>query len=162
MQTILIPTNFNVSSLDCVPALCNQFKGEDIKIIFMHMFKLSDSITDLLMLSKRSRDHEHISDEFYSRCRELKAEHEQIQAIKADFVYGSTLSLFRNFIDANEVTHVLDQGHCTASKINKLSMDPAILIKRSGLPVIQVEPVKATKASYMQVVHEELLTEVSV
>ncbi|RCH55598.1 hypothetical protein DJ568_06815 [Mucilaginibacter hurinus] len=164
MQTILIPTNFSLLSFDCVPALCNQFKGQDFKLIFMHMFKLSDSITELLMLSKRSRDHEYISDDFYQRCRDMQARHSQIKKIQIEFVYGSTLSLFKNFIEANEVTHVLDQANCVAGKINKLSMDTEVLIKRSGLPVLSVGIPYATqtKTAYVEADQEELLTEISV
>ncbi|MCD8741474.1 hypothetical protein LT679_12735 [Mucilaginibacter roseus] len=143
MQTILIPTDFNTEALKAVPLVCEQMKGEPLNFIFMHMFKLSDSITDLLMLSRRSREYEQVSDAFYNGCTALKKEYPQIGAIKVEFLYGSTLSMFKAFLEANAVNQVLDLKHCYAGKINKASIDPAILIQKSGLPVLPIKPHRA-------------------
>ncbi|RYD89490.1 MAG: hypothetical protein EOP54_25520 [Sphingobacteriales bacterium] len=161
MQTILIPTNFDISSIDCIPAVCDQFEGQDLKFIFMHMFKLSDSISELLMLSKRSRDHAQISEEFYNGCALLKREYPQILEMKIEFLYGSTLSFFKNFIEDNDVTHIVNQDDCSAYKINKSSIDPAILIKKCGLPVLSVDKRKRVRKTEKVLVHEEMLAEAS-
>src|SRR5689334_12390314 len=121
MQTILIPTNFSVTDTDCVAEVCSRLTGENVRFIFMHMFKLSDSISELLMLSKRSRDRESISEEFYNRCAILKREYPQIAEIKIEFLYGTTLSYFKNFIEANGVSHIIYQPDCSTYKINKAS-----------------------------------------
>lgn len=138
MKTILVPTDFNTSALDCVESLCRQFEGQELGFIFMHMFKLSDSMSDLLMLSRRSREFELISDDFYNRCNELKNRYPQVKFIRAEFLYGSTMSMFKNFIDGNEVGHILHVDNSNVSKINKSSIDPSVLIARCGLPVISI------------------------
>jgi hypothetical protein len=138
MQIILIPTDFKASGFDCIPALCSQVKGEELKLIFVHVFKLSDSISELLMLSRRNREYAHVSDEFYNNCTQAKRMYPQIKEMKIEFLYGSTVSMFRNFIEANEIDAVLDPADCAVGKINKNSIDAALLIKRSGLPVINI------------------------
>ncbi|EOR94516.1 : hypothetical protein [Arcticibacter svalbardensis MN12-7] len=157
MKTVLVPTNFNPAALNCIPAVCNQFQGEKLNFIFVHMFKLSDSISDLLSLSKRNREYELISDEFYQCCYEIKKEFQQIKNLKIEFLYGSTLSMFRNFLEANEVNHILDVSDFGVYKLNKSSIDPSILIKRSGLPVITV----GTDVEAEQVAEQRLVLEMN-
>lgn len=161
MKSILIPTDFNLSALDCIPQLCRQFKEEKVSFFFVHMFKLSDSISDLLMLSRRSREFEQVDEEFYNKCAELKREYAQIECLKVEFLYGSTLSMFKNFLEENEINAVLDPESCTVNKINKSSVDPKVLIAKSGLPVVKVEEVKLEKADHssstVKVEEEELL-----
>ncbi len=138
MRTVLIPTDYHLSALDCIPNLCMQSENEEFTFIFVHMFKLSDSISELLLLSRRSREFEQISDEFYEECEALKAAYPQIKRFKMEFLYGNTLGMFRNFIEDNEVDGVLDLSSCSFAKINKASIDPQILIQKSGLPIITV------------------------
>ena len=72
MKTVLVPTDFNVESLKIIDSLVVTNKPQEIGIIFIHAFKLSDSITDMLMLSRRSRDYENVSDEFYTQLELYK------------------------------------------------------------------------------------------
>ncbi|TDQ06926.1 hypothetical protein [Pedobacter metabolipauper] len=162
MQTILVPTDFNISSLDCISSLCNQFKNEDLRFIFVHVFKLSDSMGDLLMLSRRSREFEQVSDEFYKRCNEIKAQNKQVKGLQIEFLYGSTLSMFKNFLEANAVNLVLDSSNCYLSKINKSSIDPQVLVQKCGLPIVAIAEQAPVKAASVSKVHryEEELSEV--
>jgi hypothetical protein len=159
MKTILIPTDYQASSLDCIHAVCRQLKNEELNLIFVHVFKLADSFSDVIMLSKRSREYEKVSDDFYQYCNVLRAQYPQIQNIKIDFLYGSTLSMFKHFIEANEVDMVLDTDSCSFSPIHRSSIDPSVLVKRCGLPVMHAS--KGNYASMMReqvtaVYHEEL------
>ncbi|MHA4895994.1 hypothetical protein ACXZ1K_14675 [Pedobacter sp. PWIIR3] len=138
MKNILIPTDFKPASLTCIPAVCEQLKNEELSFYFVHVFKLSDSISDLLMLARRSREFEIVSDEFYNGCTEIKRTFPNVK-IKIDFLYGSTLSMFRNFLEEYEINSVLEQPNYAPGKINKSSLDTALLIERSGLPVIRVQ-----------------------
>ncbi|MXV15341.1 hypothetical protein [Hufsiella ginkgonis] len=136
MRTILIPTDFKVSALNCVPALCERFGEEEVVLIYLHMIKLSDSISELLMLSRRSRETEAISDDFFFRCRELKAAHPTLKGLRVEFFYGSTLRMFRNFLEANQVDYILDVNDCSISRLHPESADLLTLAKRSELPAI--------------------------
>src|SRR4051812_13348222 len=136
MKTILIPTNYQAASLNSVRDVCELLKDDELKLVFVHMFKLSDSIGEMLMLSRRSREYENVSDEFYKGCVELRNQYDCVKAIKIDFLYGSTMSMFRTFLEDNEIDMVLDAKCCTYSPIHKSSIDPGILVQKSGLPII--------------------------
>jgi hypothetical protein len=146
MKTILIPTDFSQRSLDCIPSLSLQYDTQKVSFVFVHMFKLSDSIGDLLMLSRRSREFENISDDFYNRCTTYKTQLKNIEAIKIEFFYGSTISMFRNFLENHEVDCVLNPDECSYTKINKSSIDPLTLIEKSNLPMINVIKVERKEA----------------
>ncbi|WP_146198769.1 hypothetical protein [Pararcticibacter amylolyticus] len=149
MQTVLIPTDFSVSALDCIPSLCARFEGKDLTVVFTHMFKLSDSETELLLLSRRSSEFELVSDDFYRRCREIKLICPSVKSIKIEFFYGSTLSMLRNFIERNDVNYILNPLSCSVKKIHKYSIDPSVLLQKSGVPVIDVAG-RATKGGVAQ------------
>ncbi len=143
MITILIPTDFNPSAIDNIPNICDQYKNKEIKFLFVHMFKLSDSITDLLMLSRRSREHELISEEFYNRAAIVQQKFSQIKSIKVDFFYGSTLSIFKNYMEANEIDCILHPKYCSYSKINSASLDCSTFVEKCKIEIINIKHVSA-------------------
>jgi hypothetical protein len=153
MQTILIPTDFNPELLSRIPSLFDRMNAaQDVQLLFVHQFKISDSITDLLSLSRRNRDYEHISDEFYAGVQRLRRLYPALPQPKIDFMYGSTLSVFKNYLEANEVTHVLEIVGLESRPLSKASVDTSVLIKRAGLPVIHLpqataKPVQQEKQS---------------
>ncbi|MFA6087101.1 hypothetical protein [Mucilaginibacter sp.] len=163
MKTILIPTDYQPASLDCIHAVCGHLKNEELNLIFIHVFKLSDSITDLLMLSKRSREYEKVSDEFYERCNLLRMQYPRIKNVRIEFLYGSTLSMFKNFLENNEVDGVVYTEGCTYEQIHRSSIDPSVLVKKCGLPVISANTktyARVRQPELAAVYQEELLTEV--
>ncbi|MBC6109784.1 hypothetical protein ACFOG5_08645 [Pedobacter fastidiosus] len=140
MKTILIPTDFNLESTKIIDALVNDQPKESLKIIFIHAFKLSDSITDMLMLSRRSRDYENVSDAFYEKLNQYKVQYsDQVQTIGIEYFYGSTVSAFKNFIDAFDVDCIAYPKNYNFSPINKFSIDPKYLTERAGCEVIQLD-----------------------
>jgi len=138
MKTVLIPTDFNLESLNILEALIQQ-KTEQMNIIFIHAFKLSDSITDMLMLSRRSRDYENISDEFFSKINQFKDKYSsQINAIGIEYFYGSTVAAFKNFLEAFDVDYIAYLKNYNFTPINKYSIDPKFLTERSGCEVLHL------------------------
>jgi len=136
MKTVLIPTDFNLKSLNILEALVQQ-KTEKMNIIFLHAFKLSDSITDMLMLSRRSRDYENVSDEFYNVLNQFKSKYPaQINCIGIEYFYGSTVAAFKNFLEAFDVDLIAYLKNYNFKPINKYSIDPKFLTERSGCEVL--------------------------
>jgi hypothetical protein len=154
MKNILIPTDFNTATFTAISELCKQ-EDHDLKLIFVHQFKISDSIGDLLMLSRRNREYEHVSDEFYQECERLKATFPHVKSIKIEFFYGSTLRVFRNYLETHLVDAVFDLKNCSFTPLNKLSVDPTMLINKSGLEVIRLKT--QTKESAPHYVIEDRL-----
>lgn len=140
MKTVLVPTDFNVESLKIIDSLVFTTKPESIGIIFMHAFKLSDSITDMLMLSRRSRDYENVSDEFYARMDAYKLKYpNHLEFIGIEYFYGSSAVAFRNFIEGVNADCIAYPKGYNFNAINKFSIDPSSLTKRCGCEVLEVD-----------------------
>ena len=154
MKNILIPTDFNVNALTCIEELCQQHESSRFRLTFIHLFKISDSITELLMLSRRNREYDYVSDQFYQATERLKAKYPQIENVKVDFFYGSTLSMFRNYLEAHTIDAVLDLKHCSLKPLNKMSVNPEHLIQKCGLEVFSLEG--RTQTSVRMPVQEQL------
>ncbi|RZK20362.1 MAG: hypothetical protein EOO86_04605 [Pedobacter sp.] len=139
MKTVLVPTDFNLESTKIIDGLTQTQPNETFNIIFVHAFKLSDSITDMLMLSRRSKDYENISDEFYQVLNNYKAKYaSQINTIGIEYFYGSTVAAFKNFIEAFDVEAIAYPKDYSFKPINKFSIDPKILTTRSGCEVLEL------------------------
>ncbi|MFD2584543.1 hypothetical protein ACFSR6_18745 [Pedobacter vanadiisoli] len=139
MKTILLPTDFKLESIRIIDALVQHQANEKLNIIFVHAFKLSDSITDMLMLSRRSRDYENISDEFYRELEAVKEKYaHQINMVGIEYFYGSTVAAFKNFLEAFDISCIAYLKGYAFTPINKYSIDPKILTERAGCAVIQL------------------------
>jgi hypothetical protein len=140
MKTILIPTDFNADSVKIIDALVLTNKPENICVIFMHAFGLSDSISDMLMLSRRSRDYENISGDFYTQLEIYKQKYpNHIQFIGIEYFYGNTVAAFKNFIDGLGADCIAYPKDYNFNAINKYSINPNTLTKRCGCEVIEIE-----------------------
>lgn len=140
MKTVLIPTDFNVESIKIIDAFNLNYKHEDVTFIFLHAFKLSDSITDLLMLSRRSRDYENISEEFYLSLEAAKQKYPKlIKNLGIEYFYGSTVAAFKNLLETLSVDTILFPKNYAFQQINKYSIDPTILTTRCDYPVIDLD-----------------------
>lgn len=141
MKTILIPTDFDETSVYRVHKLLKNFKNEPVKVIFFHAYKLTDSISDLLMLSRRSAEYGKIPEAFHRACFELKSTSEgAIDCLAIEYFYGSTMASFRNFAEANEIDYVFFPEGYSFRKNSKYSIDPAKFLNKSGIPVIEPIP----------------------
>jgi len=140
MNTVLIPTDFNVESIKIIDAFSLNHNLEEVTFIFLHAFKLSDSITDMLMLSRRSRDYQNISDEFYAELENIKTKHSKlIKYIGIEYFYGSTVVAFKNLLEALAVDAILYPENYEFNAINKYSIDPKVLTSRCGYPIISLD-----------------------
>ncbi|MCX2575535.1 hypothetical protein [Pedobacter sandarakinus] len=136
MKTVLIPTDFSLESTKIIDALVNAQPDEKLNIIFFHAFKLSDSITDMLMLSRRSRDYENVSDTFYQKLNDIKQQYPSVERIGIEYFYGSTVYAFKNFIENLAISYIAYPKDYQFKTINKYSIDPQLLTSRCGCQVL--------------------------
>ncbi|RZL48039.1 MAG: hypothetical protein EOP00_10295 [Pedobacter sp.] len=140
MKTVLIPTDFNPESAKIIDSLVFTNKPEEIGIIFMHAFKLSDSITDMLMLSRRSRDYQNISDDFYAQLEAYKLRYpNHIKFIGIEYFYGTSVAAFKNFIEGLNADFIAYPKDYNFKAINKYSINPNTLTKRCGCTVLELD-----------------------
>ena len=140
MKTVLIPTDFNVESIKIIDAFNLNYKFEDVTFIFLHAFKLSDSITDMLMLSRRSRDYENISEEFYLGLETTRQKYPKlIKNIGIEYFYGSTVVSFKNLLERLSIDAIVYPENYQFRSINRYSIDPTILTSKCGYPIINFD-----------------------
>lgn len=95
------------------------------------------------MLSRRSRDYENVSDEFYQKLNDYKKRYpNQVKNIGIEYFYGSTVSAFKNFIEAFEVDCIAYPKDYDFKALNKYSIDPKYLTERSGCEVVYLNIMK--------------------
>jgi hypothetical protein len=140
MRTILIPTYFDEQCFTELKDLVDNLVNEKINLIFFHAYKLTDSISDLLMLSRRTSEYGQIPEQFHKNCYDLKSNHNQILSIRIEYFYGSTVAAFRNFVEANEVTEVYYPENYQFRQISKHSLDPMILLTKCRIPTFKPAP----------------------
>ena len=138
MKTLLIPTDFTAQSLQNIPVIAQQYYPQKLDIMLVHMLKITDSISELLMLSRRSAEIRQIPDNFYIRCRELEKDFSHlINRIHIDIFYGSTVAVFNNYLDAHNVDGIV-APHDNYKLLFKNSIDPEVLIAKCAARVITV------------------------
>jgi hypothetical protein len=140
MKTILIPTYFDQTCFAEIKDLIMNSIDEKVHLVFFHAYKLSDSISDLLMLSRRTSEYGQIPDEFHKACQNLKESNDQVMSIKIEYFYGNTVAAFRNFVEANEITEVYYPKSYQFNPISKHSLDPAILLSKCAIPAFKASP----------------------
>jgi len=136
---ILIPTDFSLASLTTVTNLLQKQPDQKFNIVLVHFMQLSDSISELLMLSRRATDYQHISTEFDEHLNVLRRQKkDQLLTLGYEFFYGSTVAVFKNYLEAKEIdTIVMLKGH-NYQKLTNYSIDPAVLVQKSNYPVIEL------------------------
>ncbi|ALI98272.1 hypothetical protein [Rufibacter tibetensis] len=140
MTPVLIPSNFQEDTLHCLRELTQTFPGLQLKVVLFHAFGLSSSITELLMLSRRSEEERLVSPDFWKNCRKLQQELPEIASVEQAYFYGTTQVAFKNFLHAHQIAFLIDPGNYRHQTIGRLSQDPKPFLDRCGLPLITVTP----------------------
>jgi hypothetical protein len=146
---ILIPTDFSLASLNAISAFIQQQPNPDqrFKISLVHFLQLSDSISELLMLSRRSREYQYISAEFEEQLANYRRQYPgQIAMLHTEFFYGSTVAVFKNYLEAQQIDKIVALHEHPYQKLTQNSIDPTLLLQRSGYELLIVKPVSQPQA----------------
>ncbi|QKJ29642.1 hypothetical protein HQ865_07705 [Mucilaginibacter mali] len=159
-KNILIPTDFSLATLNCVSGFLDKNPGQKFRVTMVHFLQLSDSISELLMLSRRNRDYQHIGSEFEAEIDKLRKGYaSQLESLHAEFFYGNTIAVFKNFLDHLEIDAILMLHGHTYAKLTENSVDPQLMVQRSGCLVhtisAPVKPVRVERA--IRVSRQELV-----
>jgi len=132
--TILIPTDFNVSSLEPLKALL-QFQDEDsIHVLLVHGVYQSNSISDLLFFDQSDLKMELAGKEFLSKLNKLEKElKSKVASIQITFFSGFTQSSFEQFTETNKVDRIIIPYEIPFDWSHKKSMDILPFLHRSKI-----------------------------
>lgn len=146
-KNILIPTDYSVATLNCVSGFLDKNPDQKFQIIMVHFLQLSDSISELLMLSRRNREYQYISNDFEAAMDKMRKRYaDQITSLHAEFFYGSTVVVFKNFLEHNGIDAILLLHGHQYEKLAENSIEPHLMVERSGYPVLTISaPVKPAR-----------------
>ena len=136
-KTILIPTDFTVTSLNTLKAVLNTNSSDTtLDIILLHGMTSSDSIRDLLFFSKMKQIETLTNNEFEEAYEVLCNKFDsQINSFKIDLFSGYNQTAFNSYLKANKVDTIF-----IANRKQKLShrksFDLSPFIRKSNIEVI--------------------------
>lgn len=137
MKHILIPTDFSAKSLELIRFTANVFADEEIKVTLLHILRMPEGISDLLLLPRHGKHYRLVTDEFRKGYEDLQKVYRQtIKRLHVEFLYGDTNALFRNFLFAQHIDAIVYPENYQFLKPSKDSVDPKALIRKSGCPVL--------------------------
>jgi hypothetical protein len=133
-RTILIPTDFKVSSLEPLKALL-QFQPEDsIKVILVHGIYLSNSISELLFFDQSDWKLELAGKEFLGKLDELEQElGSKVSSIGIRFFSGFTQASFDQFTETHQVDRIIIPYELPFDWSHKKSMDILPFLHKSKI-----------------------------
>jgi len=135
MNNLLIPTDFTTSSVQLATKAVRTLK-ERTNIVFFHAFELPYFYNDTL--SSQPPYVGLMNDRLRQACRQLKDQFpDLIGTITFRFMRGNTNALFRNFIEANNITMIVCPVDYFHKKVHEDSINPTPFFRRCKLPLLQ-------------------------
>lgn len=139
MKNILIPTDFSSRSFKLIDCLTAEKQLSSAKIVFVHGFKLSGDLGDMLMLGRRSKDLQNINEDFYNLINQYKEKyHKAIAEISIEYFYGNTTVAFRNFLDGQNIDLIAYDHSLDFEPLNKYSINPKTLFERANCDLLNL------------------------
>ncbi len=132
--TILIPTDFKVSSLEPLKALL-QFQAEDsINVLLVHGIYLSNSISDLLFFDQSDLKIEMAGKEYLQKLGEMEKElGAKVASVHIVFFSGFTQSSFEQFTETNKIDRIVIPYELNFDWSHKKSMDVIPFLHKSKI-----------------------------
>jgi len=140
-QTVIIPTDFTVSSLHILKKLL-QDSPADVKysIILLHGTRLSSSITDLMFFNRSSLIEKLSSQSFEDALDVLKNKYQsKLVNIRKELFSGFNQNAFENLLDANGVDAIYVSETYEFKAPSGKSFDLMPFIAKTKCPVFHID-----------------------
>lgn len=137
--TILIPIDFKVASLKTLRIVLEQETDPNINVILLNAVYQDNSITELLFYSASKIINQKMSKEFSDGLEMIKNHFEnKIEDISIKLIHSNNSNYFSNFAFGNMVSKIYIPKSYVL-KIGKQEFNPIPLLKKSGLPCIEID-----------------------
>lgn len=138
MRNILIPTDFSEASLQLVERTIDVLDDQQVSITLFHAFDMQNYAPDVLGSPRRVPYAHLLTDEFRNACKRIKDRNSKlVKGIFFKHMFGNTASVFRNFLDANDIDMIVAPDDFRWSPVSATSIDPTSLFAKSGIPVLK-------------------------
>lgn len=140
-KTIVIPTDFSVESLNVLKTLLNESEHlYNYDIIMLHGMHLSDSITDLMFMSRTKVCRELSNPAFEEACTVIRNKYGSlIHSLRKDIFTGLTQAAFDSYLEANKVNDIYVPTGKKMKFSNKRSFDIMPFVYQSTAMIHEVE-----------------------
>ena len=135
MANILIPTDFTPASLQWADRYLRTEDQPRNNLVLFHAFDLPASPHDLLGAKEPSL--ELMTEAFRAACVQLKETYgNRVGRIVVRCMQGNTNSLFRNFIDAQDIDLIYCPEDYVFHRVHVRSLDPRAFFRHAGVPIV--------------------------
>ena len=136
---ILIPVDFKVASLKTLRIALEQETEPCVNVILINATYQDNSITNLLFYSASKTINQKMSKEFSDGLEMIKNHFEnKIEEISIKLIHSNNSNYFSNFAFGNMVSKIYIPKSYSL-KIGKQEFNPIPLLKKSGLPCIEID-----------------------
>ncbi len=159
MKNVIIPTDFSIKSLKLIHAAVNRFGNEALNITLVHALTPDNSISGLLMLTKRLDVSKLLNEDFNSACEVIRNKYgAAIHKLKIECYYGTSRQYLVNFLEVRKIDAIILPSDYTYKHAVKGSTDIMPELAGSGYPLfyesIRTEGVQVTEdASLSELLH---------
>lgn len=137
-KTILIPIDFNVECLNTLKLALRKNEERKCNVVLMCPYVSSSSITELMFNPPHKIIRSLRTREFDDALSIIKNRFERsIKRLRLDLFSGHNLSAFRLFIEGNKIEEIYIPKNYALKPKN--GFDPLPLIRKSGLPVYEMD-----------------------
>lgn len=138
-KAILIPTDFQVESLNTLKLALNKNDGHEVSVCLVYCEYQSDSITELLFYSPNKRIKALAGAEFNEALAIIKNRFSKtLTNLYIDLFHGHNSNALAAFLEARRVQEIYIPQNYTL-KSTKNSFDPLPLLKKVQLPIYTME-----------------------
>jgi hypothetical protein len=137
MRNVLIPTDFSVASLTLVEQTAQTLEGESLSIVLFHAFEIPTFASDLLDIRNKLPYQDLVTEAFRTACKRIKLQHSKtLRSIAIRHMYGDTVAVFRNFVDANDIDLIVIPEGYVFHVVHPGSVNPQPLFTRASVPLL--------------------------
>jgi len=137
--TILIPTDFTIESLSLLKLAMHEQSEGELRIVFVHGIRLTDSITELLFFSPHKQLAQLENEAFREACSVIQNKFiTRIASIQTELFTGKTNAAFRQFLETRKIDMVIVPTRKLLKRTSKTSIDLIPFIEKSTVPKIHV------------------------
>jgi len=138
-RTILIPTDFTIESLKPFKEAIKSLEIGSVNVVFLHCVHLSDSIVELLFLSKKELTDSLLNADFLEACKVLQQRYAaRVNSTRIELFMGGTQHGFDDFLAGNRIEEIYMLKDYVYKLASKRSFSPEPYLKKCKVPLVEV------------------------
>ena len=158
VKKVLIPTDFNVKSLNVLLEFLRRNPNDQFEVILAHGYDMSYSFRDLLFYSEYKILKKIQSDEFRESCKLIENTYQsKLTKLRFSILTGSTKSYVKNYVEANNIDLIVC---CNDYKMKFKSSDSFNLLPYLKATNVEIINIENTQNVVTELEHSEQLADI--